>query len=190
MHKVINGELIYPENQYFLDELIQDHMQDSECFCFSILAKLELNFLIEVGFLPPFLSFLSYDFSFTLKYFPYPSKAYPIRSLSMVSNNNFSNSINPSLKERAKLSEISILYINIMILLASSVSFPQLTFCISFVVLAISNFLFRFLIYLFRFYLDSVYQNTSYLLYWTISSLETEAIHYYVSHKVQFIIGT
>ena len=102
-------------------------------FCFSILAKLELNFLIEVGFLPPFLSFLSYDFSFTLKYFPYPSKVYPIRSLSMVSNNNFSNSINPSLKERAKFSEISILYINIMILLASSVSFPQLTFCISFV---------------------------------------------------------
>ena len=144
MHKVINGELIYPENSVFFRWTHTGSHVEFWMFCFSILAKLELNFLIEVGFLPPFLSFLSYDFSFTLKYFPYPSKAYPIRSLSMVSNNNFSNSINPSLKERAKFSEISILYINIMILLASSVSFPQLTFCISFVVLAISNLLFRF----------------------------------------------
>lgn len=63
----------------------------------------------------------------------------------MVSNNNFSNSINPSLKERAKFSEISILYINTMILLASSLSSPQLTFCISFMVLAISSILFRYL---------------------------------------------
>ena len=95
--------------------------------------------------LPSFPFLLSYDFSFTLKYFAYPSKAYLIRSLSTVSNNSFSNSINTSLKERAKFSEISILYINTMILLASSVSSPQLTFCISFMVLAISNILFRYL---------------------------------------------
>lgn len=145
------------------------------CRILNVSSQTGVEFSDWVG-LPPSLPFLPSFlwFFFHLEIFSYPSKAYLIRSLSMVSNNNFSNSINPSLKERAKFSEISILYINTKgILLASSLSSPQLTFCISFMVLAISSILFRCL-----------YTGIPlYLLYWTISSLETEAIHYNVFVK-------